>query len=103
MTTTLNDSTIHVTAHLCARPDTHDSLRRELTALTGPTRSETGCLRYDLYEHSDEPGLFLFIEQWRTEDDLARHLQQPHIQAFIQKSADLLAEPMQIAQWQALS
>jgi len=97
-----NDTTVHVTARLQARPDTQAALRREARALTGPTRAETGCLRYDLYEHSSEPGCFLFIERWQSADDLARHLQQPHIQRFIQASAELLAEPLQIAQWQAL-
>jgi len=97
-----NDTTVHVTARLQARPETQEALRHAARALSGPTRTETGCLRYDLYEHTNAPGCFLFIEQWQTADDLARHLQQPHIQAFIQTSADLLAEPLQIAQWQAL-
>jgi len=95
-----NDTSVYVTALLCARPDTQAELQRELAALTGPTRSEPGCLRYDLFQQPGQPGQFLFIEQWRAADDLERHLQQPHIQAFIQKSGDLLAEPMQIAQWQ---
>ncbi len=93
---------VHVTARICARPDTYTRLRRELIALMAPTRSEAGCLRYDLYEHSGQPGEFLFIEQWQTTDDLERHLQQPHIQHFLAASADLLAEPIQIAQWQPI-
>lgn len=93
----MNNTNVYVTALLNARPDTQAQLQRELAALTGPTRSEPGCLRYDLYQ---QPGQFLFIEQWRSAEDLERHLQQPHIQAFIQKSVALLAEPMQVAQWQ---
>jgi len=93
------NTTVHVTARLRSRPDTTDTLRHELTALTGPTRSEPGCLRYELYEHGDSPGEFLFIEQWQTATDLERHLRQPHIQTFIKKSGALLAEPMRITQW----
>jgi quinol monooxygenase YgiN len=95
-----SDSSVYVTALLCARPDKQAELQRELAGLMGPTRNEDGCLRYDLYQQPGQPGQFLFIEQWRSADDLERHLQKPHIQAFIQKSDDLLAGPMQIAQWQ---
>lgn len=97
-----NDPTVHVTARMCARPDKRDSLLRELTALLGPTRGEPGCLRYELYQCTGSPDEFIFIEQWQTAADLERHLRRPHVQAFIEASALLLAEPMQIAQWQRI-
>jgi quinol monooxygenase YgiN len=98
----MNEQPIHVTARLYSRPDTQEALRRALAALTGPTRAEPGCLRYDLFQNAGQPEEFLFIEQWRTAGDLERHLQQPHIQSFIRISGDLLAGPMQVAQWQAV-
>ena len=96
-----NDTTVHVTAMLRARPDTRTQLQRELEAVKGPTRKEPGCLRYELYQQADQAEKFLFIEQWQTADDLNRHLQQPYIQSLIQKLDSLLAEPMQITQWQS--
>jgi len=97
-----SDMTVYVTARLQARPEAQEELRHEARALTGTVRGEPGCLRYELYENSGRAGEFLFIEQWRTSDDLERHLRQPYIQAFIKKSNGLLAEPMQIGQWQTL-
>jgi quinol monooxygenase YgiN len=99
MATAMNDTCIHVTARLCARRDKQDALRQELMSLLEPTRNEPGCLRYELYQQSGQGENFLFVEQWRSVADLERHLQQPHVQAFIQKSDVLLAEPMQVAQW----
>ena len=95
----MNEKPIHVTARLCARAGMQDALQCALAALTGPTRTEAGCLRYDLFQNAGHPEEFLFIEQWRTAGDLERHLQQPYIQSFIRKSDELLAGPMQVAQW----
>lgn len=99
----MGNETIYVTARLQARPGSQEALRHEALALTGTTREEAGCLRYELYECTGRPGELLFIEQWQTAADLERHLRQPHIQAFVQKAHNLLDAPMQIEQWRMLA
>ncbi|MEF8708856.1 MAG: antibiotic biosynthesis monooxygenase [Candidatus Accumulibacter propinquus] len=32
---------------------------------SGPSRNETGCVSYDLFENEDNPLEFVSVEQWR--------------------------------------
>lgn len=56
-----------------ARPDTIDDLRARLLGLVGPTRAESGCLRYDLHSHPDDPLRLTFVEEWASPAALAEH------------------------------
>jgi len=69
-----------VVAEIIARPGCHERLRRELEALIAPTRAEEGCLQYDLHVSTDNPGHFLFFENWTSREALDRHLATPHLQ-----------------------
>lgn len=53
-------------------------LEAELRALSGPTRREEGCLRYDLYRSADGPGSFLLHEVWESREHHTRHTKTPH-------------------------
>ena len=45
-----------------------------LRSLVEPTRVETGCVRCALYADLEDPKAIVWIEEWRTQDDLERHL-----------------------------
>jgi quinol monooxygenase YgiN len=60
-----------------------------VTELAIPTRAEKGCIFYELYQMKDEPCDFFFVEEWDSEDDLQKHLQSPHVKAFVEKAAGL--------------
>ena len=47
------------------------------------TRREHGCLAYDIHESLTEPGQFVSLEGWETRLDVDRHMQQPHLLAFL--------------------
>ncbi|MBL8292313.1 MAG: antibiotic biosynthesis monooxygenase [Bryobacterales bacterium] len=79
-----------------AKAGKEDDLRRALIALVAPTRQEDGCVQYDLHEKTDEPGRFVFYENWVSADHLARHAASAHIQSFRAGAGDLLAEPARI-------
>lgn len=85
-----------VVAEMKAKAGKEDDLRRALIALVAPTRLEEGCVQYDLHEKTDEPGRFVFYENWVSADHLARHAASAHIQAFRAGAGDLLAEPARI-------
>ena len=75
------------------KPEQADTLRDALLALVTPTRAETGCLAYDLYEDAD--GSFVLFENWRSEAELHNHQQQPAVRAlFGDRLKELLAEEM---------
>ena len=71
-----------VVATLKARPGREDELLAMLEGLLAPTRAEAGCITYDLHRPADEPGTFLFHENWESRPLWEVHMQSPHLVAF---------------------
>jgi quinol monooxygenase YgiN len=77
------------------KPDEAARLRASLAALVQPTRTEPGCLAYDLYEEPN--GLIVLVETWGSEAELAAHQQQPAVRdLFGDRLGDLLTEEMTV-------
>ena len=93
---------VTVIAQLNAKPGREAALRAELLALIPITRKEPGCLNYDLHVSNDNPGHFVFHENWTSKQHLDDHLARPHLVAFIGKADELLAEPPQITLWERI-
>ena len=76
-------SELIVVVGLKAKAGKEDELRRDLSVLVEPSRNEDGNLRYDLFEDQDEPGRFVFVEEWSSVELRNKHHEQgPHIQHF---------------------
>lgn len=76
-------SEMHIVVGLKAVAGREDELRRDLLALVAPSRSEDGNIQYDLFEDQDQPGLFVFVEQWASVEARTKHHEHgPHIQDF---------------------
>ena len=72
---------LYVIAHIRAREDKQDELRELLAGLVGPTRRESGCIRYQLCRNNADSRDFTFVEEWESEAALDAHLKKPHLQA----------------------
>ena len=44
-----------------------------------PSHQEEGCVTYTLHRRIDQPGTYYFIEKWRSQVDLDKHLGSAHI------------------------
>lgn len=62
----MSENMVTVTAHIMAKKGLEERLREELITLVGPTRSETGCITYDLYRDQENKALFMFYESWEV-------------------------------------
>src|SRR5438552_333599 len=91
----MTDQIITVIARIKAKPGMEDTVR-QLFKLLGPTRSEKGCINYDMHQSFDDASLFLFHENWSSDEDLQAHLASPHIKSWFEKSKTLLAEPVEV-------
>lgn len=80
-----------VVATLKARAGQEEALHEALRALIPPTRAEGGCINYDLHRSSDEPGTFLFYENWTTRPLWEQHMASAHLQAFSARQDELVA------------
>lgn len=84
---------LHVVAVLKAKPGAEDAMQQALTGLVAPTRAEEGCLAYELYESAVEPGTFVTVERWRSQDDLDAHMKTDHIAAAMAAGAEIFGAP----------
>lgn len=91
---------VTVVVRIKAKAGMEAQVRQELLNLLRPTRAEKGCLNFDMHQDPHDPTLFLFHENWVSEDDLQRHFETPHITGWIEPATSLLAEPMELRRWQ---
>jgi quinol monooxygenase YgiN len=82
---------LNVVAVIIAKPGSEDVVRDALESLVEPTRAEAGCLSYVLFESHSAPGTFITEEVWTSEDDLAGHMDTPHLQAALAAAGEHLA------------
>jgi len=86
---------VHVIARFVARVGRENQLRVLLHGMLGPTRAESGCELYELYE-SDSRGRFYLNEAWESRAALDRHLATPHFQRLKQVGGELVKEPFEV-------
>jgi quinol monooxygenase YgiN len=96
------DKKITVVAQIRAKEGMEETVKQELVALVGPTRSEKGCIKYELHQSVENKALFMFYEKWESKKDLDEHMQMPHMKAHLKKAGDLFAEPPKITLWEVI-
>ena len=99
----MREKKVTVVATFRAKAGMEETLREECLALIGPTRRESGCLNYDFHQSCDDGTVFMFYENWVSKEELDKHLATAHLQAFLSRVPDLVAEPARIALWEMLA
>lgn len=89
-------SKVTVIARVKSKVSMEERVKQELLKLLAPTRSERGCINYDLHQAVNDKSLFLFHENWESEDDLKKHLESPHVKNCHKQISELIAEPIEI-------
>lgn len=96
----MTDRQVTVVAKIRAKRGCEQRVHQELVNLLARTRSEVGCINYDMHQSIDDLAVFLFYENWTTEEDLQRHLAAPYLEAWFALAPTLLAEPVEMSRWQ---
>ena len=99
----MNPKLITVVATFQAKPGKAEELKRALIGLVAPTRKEAGCVNYDLHISPEDPGKFLFHENWTTKAALDAHLQNDHIKVLLPRMDDLCVGMPEIKIWEKIS
>ena len=86
---------VHVIARFVAHEGSDNQLKALLQGMLVPTRSESGCESYELYE-SDSKGRFYLNETWESQAALDRHMATPHFKRLKQTGAELVKEPFEV-------
>jgi quinol monooxygenase YgiN len=88
---------------LRAKPEKRQELEEILRRIVAPTRREEGCIDYHLHVSDADPNLFMFYENWRSHEDLERHLAMPHLAPVGERGPELLAAEAEIQSYTMLS
>jgi quinol monooxygenase YgiN len=86
---------VRVIARSVARGGSENQLRELLRGMLAPTRAESGCELYELYE-SDSKGRFYFYEVWESQAALDQHAASPHFKHLEQTVGELVQEPFEV-------
>lgn len=65
-------------------PGREHELASKLKELVQPTRSEPGCLGYELNISAEKSGTFLFYEEFADQAALEAHINTPHFKQFLE-------------------
>ena len=63
---------------IAVMPAMCEQLLRALIAWAGPTAVESGCLSCRILQETSAPQAFCYQAQWKTHNDLLRHLRSEH-------------------------
>lgn len=88
---------IIVLAKIVAKEGMKNNIIKESKELIKKTRSEKGCVEYNLYDQLDEDNSLLFFEKWENKDCLTSHLNQVHFTKFGEAIEDYLAKELEIS------
>ena len=83
-------STLTCIAKITAKKNHEKTVLEELTNIIQPTLSEKGCINYDMYIDNDDDTVFIFHENWESEQDLDNHLESEHIKKCFEIIGDML-------------
>ena len=92
---------LSIVARIQAAPGAGDALETEMRVLVAKTRQEAGCICYDLHRGTEDPDVFVFVEEWESKSLWEAHMKGDAIRNFNQRIGDGMiaqGEVMQLRQ-----
>lgn len=85
-------SKLTIVANIHAQPGQIDLVKAELEKLVPMTRTEQGCIQYDLHQNNDNPAHFMLYENWQSRELWQIHMGAPHLAAYMDATDGAVAE-----------
>lgn len=81
-----------ILANIKANSDKVELVKAELLKLIDITRSERGCINYDLHQDNENPAHFVFYENWESRELWQMHMEAPHLAAYMEATEGAVEE-----------
>lgn len=81
--------TLSKIAFFAARRGQEDLLGTYLLSLVPPSRAEAGNLRYEIFQDASDNGLWIAVEDWRSEADFNIHMATSYVRTFLSQVPSL--------------
>lgn len=99
--TAKSEDAVFVTALLHSREGKREELAARLRERALASRTEPGCLRYDVLVQKDDPDQFVLNEAWSDQASLDKHLNSPGHEAWT-KLRDTLVSNREVKMWKGV-
>lgn len=83
---------ICVIADIRIRPESHEVFFAAARDMLAATRSEDGCIRYNLVQNIEDPEHLTFVEEWESREHLSAHFETAHMAVWRAASAPHLVD-----------
>ena len=80
-----------VLARLSVNPQRQAEFIEMARPVIAATRREKGNISYTLYKSTENERDLIYVEEWESKNDLARHSQSEHLQKFKKERAGMMA------------
>ena len=87
---------IVVVGRVSTDPEKRDRLIEVAQKVARASREEAGCAGYRIYEDTEQPNEFVFVEEWNDEDALQQHFRTAHIEEFMGSVLGAITAPRDV-------
>lgn len=84
---------INVVALVKVKPENIKDAEPLVQELAKKSREEAGVIRYDIYRVKEKEGVYVFLEQYKTEADVVAHKESEHFKTILASTVPFLVEP----------
>lgn len=92
----MSDEKIVLVARLKVREDAIETAKTLALRMVADSRTEEGCLIYDVHQAIDDPTVFVWHETWKDKAALDEHFEKTYSKEFFARASEIAAEPPQI-------
>jgi quinol monooxygenase YgiN len=90
-----NVPTTAINMRIVAPPDRRAEIIQVFRSLMGPLEANPACTECRLYQQHEKENSLAFVEEWRSREDLERHMQTDDYRALL-SLLDLSLEPPEV-------
>lgn len=84
---------IFLTAIIKVKPEFQKEMDTFLRSLPAQSIQEEACVAYDVHQSIDDENLYIFNEEWKSQEGLDSHNKQPYSQEFFASFDKLQEDP----------
>ncbi|MGW2449237.1 putative quinol monooxygenase [Streptomyces sp. NPDC001675] len=77
------DSYMVNAAFIQAKEGFTETVGQRLLGLIEPTRKEEGCVRYEVYQSTENDNDWFIFETWKSKEAFDFHMQTPYVREFL--------------------
>ena len=79
----MSNQSITIVARILAKIEKKEFVKTELLKLADLSKSDKGCINYDLHQDNENSNLFFVYENWENPDALQKHVESTHFTEYM--------------------